>query len=300
MLASPFASEPSATSATRPSVLVGITTRNRAAILPTAIRSALSQDYPSVQVAVLDDGSDDETPSLRLGFPGVEWHRWDSVRGYMEARNYLMRTAQADYYLSLDDDAWFLSKDEISLAVGYLERNKRVAAVAYDILTPEHSQPSLRTVARPTHMFVGCGHVLRVSAARESGLYESSPGSYGSEEIDLCLRLLDRGWETHLLPGTHVWHDRTNQARDLAAQHRSGVCNDLVFALRRCPFPMVSWVLPAKVLHHVVFSRRHALLKTCIAGFGLCLRNLRPIWASRQPVSTRTFKEFMRRSRGIQ
>ena len=91
-----------------PVVLVGIVTRNRANILPKAIRSAFSQVCPNVEVAVLDDGSDDGTSALQSDFPAVKWLKWESSRGYLEGRNHLMRTANADYYLSLDDDAWFL------------------------------------------------------------------------------------------------------------------------------------------------------------------------------------------------
>ena len=53
---------------TRPSVLVGIVTRNRAAVLPKAVSSALSQAGCSIKVAVIDDGSTDGTASLAGSF----------------------------------------------------------------------------------------------------------------------------------------------------------------------------------------------------------------------------------------
>jgi glycosyltransferase involved in cell wall biosynthesis len=187
----------------RPQVLVGIVTRNRAAILPKAIESALSQNYSGVvQVAVLDDGSEDRTSILRDEFPGVQWQQWAPTRGYMESRNQLMRNADADYYLSLDDDAWFMDGDEIAAAIEHLENRPRVAAVAFDILSPDRREAVPRSAARLAPMFIGCGHVVRMSAVRESGFYTPSPGSYGSEEKDLCLRLLDHDWEVHLLPAS--------------------------------------------------------------------------------------------------
>jgi GT2 family glycosyltransferase len=281
-------------------VLVGIVTHNRAAILPKAIQSALSQTYRLLEVAVLDDGSGDTTPNLKSRFPEVKWNRWESTRGYLEARNHLMRTAKTDYYISLDDDAWFLNGDEIALAVEHLEAHPKVAAVAFDIVDPDHAQVTPRSGYRPTHMFIGCGHVIRLSAARESGYYVHGPGPYGSEEKDLCLRLLDRNWEVHLLPGIHVWHDKTSVARDLPAQHRSGVCNDLTFALRRCPFPLILGILPIKLLSHLWFSAGHRLLKSCLAGISLFCSHSLHVWGSREPVRAETFAEFMRRSRGVQ
>lgn len=281
----------------KPAVLVGIVTRNRAGILPKSIDSALSQSYPNVQVAVLDDGSGDGTAALRSGFLSVDWQRWERSRGYMEARNHLMRAASADYYLSLDDDAWFMDGDEIAVAIEYLEANPRVAAAAFDILSPDRPRPADRSVPRPIHMFIGCGHLVRMSAVREVGFYEPGPGLYGSEEKDLCLRFLDRHWDVHLLPGVHVWHERTAVARDAPDQHRSGVCNDLVFGMRRCPFPLLVAVFPIKVVNHLLFACRHQLLRSCLQGLGLFLRHSGAVWKSRDPVRARTFKEFVRRSR---
>src|SRR5207248_10166849 len=119
------------------------------------------------------------------------WQKWESSRGYVEGRNHLMRTATADYYFSLDDDAWFLGRDEVGVAVAYMESNPRVAAVAFDILSPDRPNLASRSRPRPISMFIGCGHMVRISALRECGFYAPSLGLYGSEEKDLCLRLLD-------------------------------------------------------------------------------------------------------------
>ncbi len=278
-------------------VLVGIVTRNRHRVLPKAIESALRQTYPRVQVAVLDDGSEDDTPQLRSSYPSVRWIRWKQSRGYLEARNYLMRESNADFYLSLDDDAWFINGDEISIAVQHMEANPIVAAAAFDILSPERDKTSPRAEARPTHLFIGCGHILRTSAVRECGFYVPGPGQYGSEEMDLCIRLLDRNWEIHFLPGVNVWHDKTTIARDGAAQYRSLVCNDLAFAARRCPFPLVLAIMPVKAINHLRFAARSHLLKSCFAGFGLFCSRAREVWSTREPVHARPFVKFIRRSR---
>jgi glycosyltransferase involved in cell wall biosynthesis len=277
-------------------VLVGIVSRNRRGVLPQAIESALRQSYPRIRVAVLDDGSDDETSQLQSRYPAVRWRRWERSRGYLEARNYLMCGSDADFYLSLDDDAWFINGDEISIAVQHMEMNPKVAAGAFDILSPDRQKASPRSDPRPTHMFIGCGHILRISAVRECGFYVPGPGRYGSEEMDLCIRLLDRNWEIHFLPGVHVWHDKTNVARDIAAQHRSAVCNDLAFAARRCPFPLVLGIIPVKLINHLRFAAGNHLLKSCVAGFSLFFSRGLDVWRSREPVRARTFLKFIRRS----
>ena len=118
-------------------VLVGIVTRNRAGILPRALASAFAQSAPNLQVAVIDDGSTDETPKLPAQFPEVSWVRRETGQGYMSARNELMARPGCDFYVSLDDDAWFLRNDEIAVALQYLTEHPSVAAVAFDILAPD-------------------------------------------------------------------------------------------------------------------------------------------------------------------
>lgn len=278
-------------------VLIGIVTRNRASLLAKAIESGLRQDYQPLQVAVIDDHSTDDMSSVVEQFPTVEWTMWNERRGYLEARNRLMDGAKAEYFLSLDDDAWFVGTEEVGVAVEYLETHPCVAAVAFDILSPDLPDERPRVEGRQTREFIGCGHVLRLSAVREVGFYIPNPGSYGGEEKDLSLRLQDNRWEIHTLPGVHVWHDKSPVSRDLIAQHRSGVCNDLVFAMRRCPLPMLLWVLPYKVLSHLRFAVRRRLLRPCVAGIGLFVRNLAAAWRSRRPVRASTFREFVQLSR---
>lgn len=279
------------------SVLVGIVTRNRAGVLPKAITSALAQSVTNLQVAVIDDGSTDGTMQMRENFPQVRWIRRDISQGYMSARNEFMMNGDFDYFVSLDDDAWFVKNDEIALAVSYLEAEANVGAVAFDILSPDRAQPVTRSAPQRSAMFIGCGHVLRLSAVRRAGGYEMAPGSYGGEEKDLCLRLMDAGYEIAHLPGVHVWHDKTPLAREISAQHRSGVCNDLVMTLRRTPLMLLPLALPAKCLRHWRFARRSELTRSCLEGFSLFLRSVPFVLRTRRPVKRGTLREFMRLSR---
>jgi hypothetical protein len=56
-------------------------------------------------------------------------------------------------------------------------------------------------------------------------------------------------------------------------------------------------ILPAKMMSHLRFAVRTHLLRPCVAGFGLFLRNALAVWQSRNPVRPGTFAEFLRRSR---
>lgn len=280
--------------------VIGIVTRNRSGILPRALSSALQQHSCSLRVAVVDDESTDATSGVARDFPSVHWTRWDTNRGLVAARNYLMTSASEHFFVSLDDDAWFVRGDEVSMALQVMEANHRVAAVAFDILSLDRPDPVARSGPRPSAVFVGCGHVLRLSAVRAVGAYEPMPGTYGAEEKDLCLRLLDAGYEIVTLPGVHVWHDKTPTARVKADQHSSGVCNDLTMTLRRTPALLLMGALLLKAYKHVAFSRKHGLTRPCLTGFELFLCSLPAVWRTRRPVRTATLRAFIRLSRPTQ
>lgn len=280
-------------------MLIGIVTHNRAEILPKAIESALAQKGCRVRVSVIDDCSTDSTSDLARRFPQVEWIRWEPNRGYMAARNQWMSVPDADYFVSLDDDAWFMRDDEIALAVEHMEKNPKVAAVAYDILCPEQTQMAERQPPRPTGMFIGCGHMLKLSVIRKVGAYDAVPGSYGGEEKDLCLRLIDAAHEIVEMPGVHVWHDKTIVARDIAAQYRSVVCNDLVMAVRRLPIWLLSVALFVKCLRHLVHALGNRMLPAYLDGVAAFIRSFPASLGSRKTVRTTTFWKFRKLSRGL-
>jgi glycosyltransferase involved in cell wall biosynthesis len=274
------------------SVVVGIATHNRVDALRKAIGSALQQSFEPLRVAVIDDASSDGTPTLCHEFKSVSLERWERGQGYVCARNQMMLGATEDYYVSLDDDAWFIQNDEIAIAVDFLDRHPKVAAVAFDILSPDRPERATRGARRLVAMFIGCGHVLRLSAVKELGGYTEFPGTYGAEEKDLCLRLIDSGYEIVKLDGVHVWHDKSVLARDIPRQHCSGVCNDLTFVLRRVPIVSLLPVLIWKVLSHLAFGVKTGLLHPCLQGFRHFIFAAADVWRTRRPVRLSSMTRF--------
>lgn len=277
--------------------LVGIVSRNRAEILPRSIESALRQSASDVQVAVIDDASTDKTRDLERRYQAVEWEFRAQQKGLMSARNEFMAREGFEFFVSLDDDSWFLVGDEISVALTQFACMPALAALAFDIVSPDCPQTRDRGACHGVGMFIGCGHMLRLSAVRAVGGYAPVPGGYGGEEKDLCLRLIDAGYQVALIPGVHVWHEKTQVARDLFWQHRSGVCNDLTMAIRRVPLLLLPAVLFFKVIRHLIFSWREGLMAPCLSGFWLCVRSMPSIWLWRRPVRLATLRSYANLSR---
>jgi len=236
-------------------ILIGITTKNRAQILPKAIDSALSQTYKNKEVWVFNDASTDDTYLLENKYPQVNWITSSESKGLMYARNLFMNQAGFELFCSLDDDAWFLKQDSLSKAIHFFENDSQIAAIGFDMLDKQNSLPStINQHVSFTNSYIGCGHVVRCSAARQVGLYTLAPGYYGSEEKDLCLRLIDSNYLILKYIGEYIWHDKTSIERDLQLQHRSGVCNDLVFAYRRTPLLYLIPAISSKIIKQFLFA----------------------------------------------
>ncbi len=98
-----------------PQVSVVIPTYNRAALLPRAIRSVLSQTFPDIECIVVDDGSTDHTAALVEGFqdPRLRFLRLSVNRGVGHARNVGIQSARGELIAFLDsDDEWLPQKLE--------------------------------------------------------------------------------------------------------------------------------------------------------------------------------------------
>lgn len=98
-----------------PLVSVVIPAYKRADTLPRAIESVLSQDWPNLEILVVDDASPDKTPEIVARFaaadPRVRHLRQKANRGVAAARNRGIREARGPLVAFLDaDDEWLPGK----------------------------------------------------------------------------------------------------------------------------------------------------------------------------------------------
>jgi peptidoglycan/LPS O-acetylase OafA/YrhL len=171
-----------------PPVSVVIPTYNRATWLPGAIDSVLDQDYPDLELLVVDDGSTDETPAVLAGYG--ERHPEERFRiirqenaGQAEALNRGNAVARGELIAYLgDDDA--LAPEAISRLAGELIARPD-AAVAYpgywmigeagvveDTVLPIEYSPVAALCLHDT--IIGPGGLARRSALESTGGWDPS------------------------------------------------------------------------------------------------------------------------------
>lgn len=102
-------------------VSVVIPTRNRAGRLAEAVASVLAQSHDPIEVVVVDDASDDDTPAVIRALvesdPRIRSVRHPEPRGAQAARNAGIRDARGPVVAFLDDDCvWLPTKLEKQLA----------------------------------------------------------------------------------------------------------------------------------------------------------------------------------------
>ena len=117
-----------------PAVSAIITTYRRADVLPRAIRSALAQTVPDIEVLVVDDEPSDAAriATESVGDPRVLYLAHDENKGLSAARNTGIRAARAPYVAFLDDDdEWAPTKLERQLRA-MRDHGGRAAVTSYE------------------------------------------------------------------------------------------------------------------------------------------------------------------------
>jgi glycosyltransferase involved in cell wall biosynthesis len=197
-----------------PLVSVVIPAYNYGHYVTEAIESALAQTYPAVEVIVVDDGSNDDTPA-RVGAFG---HRVRSIRqtnqGLSAARNTGICAAQGKVVALLDADDTFHPR-KLELQMAYLAAHPETGLLG----TAAFSGPERAWAAIPADSFVAQSvtldeFVIKSRFAPSSaiipkrcfdavGLFDTSLKSV--EDRDMWIRLAAR-FPAAYLPVALTWY----------------------------------------------------------------------------------------------
>lgn len=112
-----------------PLVSVVIPAYNAAATLHECLESVMLQDYPELEVVLVDDGSTDDTPLLAKRFGERVHYVYQSNAGLASARNTGHRIASGEFVAWLDADD-VCEPDRIALQAEYLAAHDSVGLVS--------------------------------------------------------------------------------------------------------------------------------------------------------------------------
>ena len=173
--------------ATKPTFSILITTKNRLADLAftlSKIKYLLKEDV--VECVVFDDGSVDGTHDyVKENFPEVQLHSNAVSKGYIFCRNKMLNETQADYAISLDDDAHFVTENPLESIQKYFEENAQCGLLALRIFWGLEEPVSILSDGKPNRVqgFVGCAHAWRMKAWHDIPNYPEWFVFYGEESF---------------------------------------------------------------------------------------------------------------------
>ncbi len=185
----------------RPLVSIVIPSYNHATYLDEAIQSVVNQDYPDIELIVMDDGSTDGTHEVLKKYTGRFYCETHTNMGQANTLNKGWQMAKGEIlsYLSADD---VLLPNAVSKSVGYLQVDRDVVLTYCDFNLIDPKSNVLRRKKAPDFNYrdmviklicqPGPGVFFRRQAFESAGLWNSSLRQMPDYEYWLRLALVGR------------------------------------------------------------------------------------------------------------
>jgi glycosyltransferase involved in cell wall biosynthesis len=223
-----------------PSMSVVVCAYNAGETLDECLRHVCALDYPGLEVIVVDDGSTDDTAEIARRYPRVRLLEIEHA-GLSVARNAGLQAARCEIVAYLDSDAYPSPEWPYYLALGLDSRT--VGGDGGPNVPPLDDCSSAQQVARapggPIHVLVGddraehvpgCNMAFWKQVLEEVGGFDPVYTAAG-DDVDLCWKVGERGWEIGFHPAALVWHHpRPGVRRYLRQQKTYGRAEALVEA----------------------------------------------------------------------
>ncbi len=275
-----------------PAVSVVVAGRNRPDRLRCLLESLRAQTFQPLEIIIVDDGSE---PALPV-FAGTLQLRNETPHGACHARNRGFQKATGKYVFVFDDDAELGDSSLVERAVQLAEQSGDIGAVALRQLDSQGvvhwMQPGSGEQIRLVPWFGGYGALISRKYFEEvGGFFE--PLGYYYEEVELCLRLMDRGCLIVYDPSLKVLHHEEKKGRDFRKIHRLCWRNILYTIVARYPLAIVPGALLVSTLRWVrlAASSKHFRFEDLAWGIGSLLKTSPKLIAVRRPVRFQTLRK---------
>jgi O-antigen biosynthesis protein len=211
-----------------PRISVVVCAYNAAGLIEECLTSLNHCDYPDLEVIVCDDGSSDDTVAIAQRFP---FKVLALPRGGLSAaRNAGIEAATGEIVAFLDSDAFCHPSWPYHLAIA-LEGDDVVATGGPNLpvagvglveravaQSPGAPMEVLTDDDRAEHV-PGCNMAFRKSALEEIGGFDPVFRAAG-DDVDVCWKLLDRGYSISFSPAAQVRHHRRDSVRGYLRQQK--------------------------------------------------------------------------------
>lgn len=159
-----------------------------------AIESILAEQYPSLEIITVDDGSTDASAQIVQSFPEVTYY-YQTNKGPAAARNLGIKQAKGEFILFLDADDLF-PQGKIRLQLNYFEQKPEIQITLgkSQVFFEEGASDAVFRFTDDSHqmlnILLGSG-IYRRSLFDQIGFFDES--LYFGEDFDFYNRVRERG-----------------------------------------------------------------------------------------------------------
>ncbi len=270
---------------------VMISTRDRRLDLEVTCEKLMElRPFPDEVIICADGCNDGTTEMLRRRFPQFKVLRNQISVGYMYSRDRLLRMAQGEIVLSLDDDSYPIEQDFFQKLPLVFASHPEAAVVVFPELRDGNvfstRDKSNTSPGRYVSAYANC------AAAMRRDFYLRQPGfpvffTHMYEEPDYALQCYAAGAAVWFEPSLTVRHHLSPRNRQPVARHHFNARNELWSVWLRCPWPWLPAVSAYRLLRQLLYAMSE--------GIDWGLRE--PVWwiaALRGLAQCRTFRKPVR------
>jgi len=279
-------------------ISITILTYNRCIVLKQLLTSLMKLDYEPLELIVVDNYSADQTQQIvKKEFPSVNYIRTTKNLGAV-ARNFGIKAATGKFIITLDDDIFGITLEDIHNLINFFDNNKAVGALNFKILDlnnnvcnwVHHCEKAKSYDTRFLTYEITEGAVaFRKSALDKVGYY---PLHFflSHEGPDLAFRLLENGFTVEYSNLIVVLHSHSTLGRRRWYNYYYDTRNQFWLALQNFPVSYALKYLTIGIISMFLYSLRDGYVKYWvkgirdgILGYKIALRNRKVI--SRKTIS---------------
>ncbi len=285
-----------------PVVTIMILNYQRREMLRHVVTSALQQDYPHLDILVVDNASTDgSVADVRQTFPQVRVLSLPKNIG-CAARNEGIAAAHGDLIITIDNDVLLTTPRDVQSVVTLFHNHPDVACIDFQI-RDESGQLCTRDWCHPrdwrefadeefltAYVLEGASAIRRQAFERVGGYW--GPLFLGHEGHDLAYRLLGAGFNVLYTPRVHVTHLVSPAARPTSRIYYTFTRNAIWVSLRNHR-PVAALRAIVKYMSLMAFaSARAGQWPSYLRGVWDGLRGVPQALATRAPLTPAAYRRL--------
>ena len=270
-----------------PRIAVLCVTHGRPELVKKCLLSCAKQDYPNFEIVVVVNPVDSRTEqTVREVVPADKIILTHRNLGFFPALNIALANTEADYVMIVDDDAWFLQDNALTLLLEEFRRMPILGAVTCNLEGP--CETPITGGDRFIRVFTTGFTMMPRKVVTEWVSYFPDLFFRSAGETFLCTLLWEQGRPIKRVEHVRMYHALAQVGRSTQDWYFYGIRSQVLCAIMREP---AGWLLPvliSKFAKSFVFMLKRKSLRIWFHAWISSMFHFGDAWRLRRPVSAST------------